>query len=110
MDHQELLELAAMLPLGTLDAEDERRLEDHLRGGCAECEAAIRAASNVVDALAASVQPMAPSPGSLARLMERAAAEGAAAPATRPAAAAGAGGARAAVRPAAPRRLRAALV
>jgi anti-sigma-K factor RskA len=80
-DHQELLELAALLPLGTLSPEDEARLEAHLRGGCAECEAAIRASAAVVDALAQTVAPLEPSPALRARLLARAAAEGAARPA-----------------------------
>jgi len=71
-DHQELLELAALLPLGTLDAEDERRLEEHLRGGCPECEEALRAAAEVVDALAADVTPLEPSPALRARILARA--------------------------------------
>jgi anti-sigma-K factor RskA len=77
MEHQELLELAALLPLGTLSAEDERRLEAHLRGGCAECDAAIRASAEVVDALALTVAPLEPSPELRTRLLARAAEEGA---------------------------------
>jgi anti-sigma-K factor RskA len=71
-DHQELLELAALLPLGTLDAEDERRLEEHLRGGCAECEESLRGAAQVVDALAAEVTPLEPSPALRARILAQA--------------------------------------
>jgi anti-sigma-K factor RskA len=78
MEHQELLELAALLPLGTLSAEDERRLEAHLQDGCAECEAAIRASAEVVDALALTVAPLEPSPELRTRLLARAAEEGAA--------------------------------
>ena len=71
-DHQELLELAALLPLGALDAEDERRLEEHLRGGCAECEEALRDAVAVVDALAEDVAPLEPSPALRERILARA--------------------------------------
>lgn len=74
-DHQELLELAALLPLGTMGAEDEQQLEEHLRGGCAECEAALRGAAEVVDALAEDVEPMQPSPALRARILARAEAE-----------------------------------
>jgi len=81
-DHQELLELAALLPLGTLDAEEERQLEEHLRGGCAECDEALRAAAEVVDALAEDVTPLEPSPALRARILAQAgAASGSAAPA-----------------------------
>jgi anti-sigma-K factor RskA len=75
MEHQELLDLAALLPLGTLSHEDERLLEAHLRGGCAECEAAIRASAEVVDALALTVAPLDPSPELRTRLLARAAAD-----------------------------------
>jgi anti-sigma-K factor RskA len=75
MEHQELLELAALLPLGTLSPEDERLLEAHLREGCAECEAAIRASAEVVDALALTVAPLDPSPELRTRLLAQAAEE-----------------------------------
>jgi anti-sigma-K factor RskA len=67
--HAELKELAALLPLGTLDAEDERQLEEHLRGGCAECEAELRAAAAVADALAEAVVPLEPAAGLRARIL-----------------------------------------
>jgi len=76
-EHQELLELAALLPLGTLSPEDEERIDAHLRGGCADCEAAIRASAAVVDALALTVEPLEPAPELRARLLARAAEEGA---------------------------------
>jgi anti-sigma-K factor RskA len=75
-DHQELIELASLLPLGTLSPEEEQRVEEHLRGGCAECEQALRASAEVVDELAATVPPLEPSPGLRARLLAEAAAGG----------------------------------
>ena len=86
--HEELMELAGLLPLGTLDAEDERQVEEHLRGGCSECAGALRAAAEVADALAEAEAPLEPSPGLRARILARAG-EGmpdAAAPRRRPSA------------------------
>jgi len=74
-DHRELRELAVQLPLGTLAADDERRVEAHLRGGCAECETAVRGAAEVVDALVAAERPLEPSPALRARILAQAAAE-----------------------------------
>jgi anti-sigma-K factor RskA len=76
-EHQDLLELAALLPLGTLSPEDEARIDAHLRGGCGECEAAVRASAAVVDALALTVEALEPTPELRARLLTRAAEAGA---------------------------------
>src|SRR4029453_15200425 len=73
-DHQELLEFASLLPLGTLGPEEGGLLEAHLSGGCAECEQALRAAAEVVDVLATTVPPLEPSPGLRGRPLEEAAA------------------------------------
>lgn len=70
-DHPEMLDLAAQFALGVLDADDERALEEHLRGGCAECEQAMRESAALVDQLAATVPPMEPSPELRARLLAR---------------------------------------
>ena len=74
-DHVELSQLAALLPLGTLGDEDERRIEAHLREGCAECEAALRGSAAVADELALAIEPVEPSPQLRARVLAHAARE-----------------------------------
>lgn len=50
----EHLDLCAEYALGTIDDVSRRRLEEHLRAGCAECEAALRDFGVATTALAAS--------------------------------------------------------
>jgi anti-sigma-K factor RskA len=73
--HGELLELATLYALGALEGEDEARFLAHVAEGCVECDAALREARGVGDALADTVSPVAPSRESRARLMGRAKAD-----------------------------------
>jgi hypothetical protein len=57
MDHAELEDLLALAALGRLDAPDEAALEAHLREGCAQCEAELRALREAAAALALSLEP-----------------------------------------------------
>lgn len=61
-NHDAYLELCAAKALGCLDAEDAARLERHLAGGCAECEAALAEYADTVVDLAASAPPARPRP------------------------------------------------
>jgi anti-sigma-K factor RskA len=63
----EHLDLCAEWALGTLSPDDKRRLEEHLAGGCVECEAALADFSAATVLLGASAPPATPSP----RLRER---------------------------------------
>jgi anti-sigma-K factor RskA len=74
-DHSELHDLATLLPLGGLSPEDERKIEEHLRAGCAECEARLREGAEVADALAEGVPRVEPSPELRSRLLARVASE-----------------------------------
>jgi anti-sigma-K factor RskA len=74
-DHSELRDLATLLPLGGLSPEDERLVDEHLRAGCAECEAALRDAVVVADALAEGVPRVEPSPELRGRILARVAGE-----------------------------------
>lgn len=58
---EEYLDLCAEYALGTIDDVSRRRLEAHLREGCAECEAALRDFGAATTALAASAPSAAPS-------------------------------------------------
>ncbi|MGQ0721500.1 MAG: anti-sigma factor [Candidatus Eiseniibacteriota bacterium] len=58
--HDELLELCAGYVLGALDDAERSRLETHLEGGCAECEAALRDLSAGVSVLAAASPAVTP--------------------------------------------------
>jgi anti-sigma-K factor RskA len=101
-DHSELRDLATLLPLGGLSREDERRIDEHLRAGCAECEGALRDGVVVADALAEGVPRVEPSPELRGRILARVAGE-----AQSPEAAVGA---RRALTAAPPRRSRASFV
>jgi anti-sigma-K factor RskA len=74
-DHAELHDLATLLPLGGLSPEDERRIEEHLRAGCAECEAKLREGAEVADALAEGVPRVEPSPELRGRILAQVARE-----------------------------------
>jgi anti-sigma-K factor RskA len=59
---EEHLELCAAAALGSLDPIDRERLDQHLAGGCKECEAALADYSAATVMLAASSPPATPSP------------------------------------------------
>ena len=65
----EHLDLCAGYALGTLDDVSRRRLEEHLREGCAECEAALRDFGVATTALAATAPAVVPSAGLRRRVM-----------------------------------------
>jgi anti-sigma-K factor RskA len=71
-DHEELLEIAELYPLGGLAQAERARLEQHMADGCARCEAALRANQNVATQLLEAVPPVAPRPEVLTRLLARA--------------------------------------
>ena len=52
--------LAASYVLGSLDAEDARRLEEHVEAGCEVCRAEVEGFAAVADDLALAVTPIAP--------------------------------------------------
>jgi anti-sigma-K factor RskA len=70
-EHEELLELAELYPLGGLTREERARLCEHVADGCAECEAALRANARIADELLLSAAPVQPSPGVRAALLSR---------------------------------------
>jgi len=70
-DHEELLEIAELYPLGGLADAERARLEQHVADGCARCEAVLRASQNVATQLLAAVAPVAPRPEVLTRLLAR---------------------------------------
>ncbi|HVH05122.1 MAG TPA: anti-sigma factor [Myxococcota bacterium] len=74
-DHSELHDLATLLPLGGLSPEDERRIDEHLRAGCTECERALRDGVVVADALADGVPRIDPSPELRGRILAQIARE-----------------------------------
>jgi anti-sigma-K factor RskA len=76
MDHDELLELAEVLALGGLSAEERARVEEHVADGCERCAAALRANLDVADQLLLAVGPVAPSPETRERLFTRVRATG----------------------------------
>ena len=59
----EHLDLCAEYALGTIDDVSRRRLEEHLREGCRECEAALRDFGVAATALAATAPAVKPSAG-----------------------------------------------
>jgi hypothetical protein len=63
------LDLCAALAVGAIDPADRRDLEAHLAGGCTECHDLLQALSAPVEALARSVDPVAPGRGLKARTM-----------------------------------------
>ncbi len=72
MNHDRFLDLCAGHAVGSLDEADCRRLEEHLAGGCAECEGALADFGATVTFLAASVPPAAPPAAVRARLLAQA--------------------------------------
>jgi anti-sigma-K factor RskA len=70
-DHEELLEIAELYPLGGLREEERVRIEQHMADGCARCEAALRANQNVASQLLHAVAPVEPRAEVLERLLAR---------------------------------------
>lgn len=71
MSHEVYSELAAAYALSALDGEDRERFEAHLRGGCRECERAVREYGRSLASVAAELPPVAPPPSVKAALMRR---------------------------------------
>ena len=65
----EHIELCAAWALGALDDADWRRFEEHVAGGCPECEAATADFSAATVMLAASAPPATPDPALRARVL-----------------------------------------
>jgi anti-sigma-K factor RskA len=57
MDHQELINLLPLAALDRLEPEEARLLDEHLREGCAECEAELRAWRETMAALVMAQDP-----------------------------------------------------
>lgn len=69
-EHDErYLDLCAASALGGIDQVDRHLLEEHLGGGCTECEAALADFSGAVLLLAASAPPRQPSPSLRSRVL-----------------------------------------
>ena len=75
MSHEPDAELASVYALGALEPEDRVGFEAHLRGGCRECETALRDYAEALATLAAEVPSVAPPAAVKVRLLERVAAE-----------------------------------
>ena len=60
MNHEPFETLAPAYAVGALDGDDLVRFEAHLRDGCAECEAVVRASTDALAALAAEATPTIP--------------------------------------------------
>jgi anti-sigma-K factor RskA len=56
MDHQEIINLLPLAALGRLEPDEALALEEHLRDGCDECEAELRAYREVGAALAIALE------------------------------------------------------
>lgn len=57
MDHQELINLLPLAALDRLEPDEARELEEHLREGCADCEAELRAWRETAASLAMALEP-----------------------------------------------------
>jgi anti-sigma-K factor RskA len=62
-------ELLPAYALGALDGEELRELEEHLAGGCAECQGQIDLWNGDLEALAASIAPVEPADTTRARIL-----------------------------------------
>ncbi len=60
MDHNELKDLAAAYSLGSLDPDEKRQFEAHLRQDCEECQTLVKEMQEVTIAMGQSVQPEQP--------------------------------------------------
>ncbi|MCH7666698.1 MAG: anti-sigma factor [Acidobacteria bacterium] len=67
---QRLAELLPSYALGVLDGEDLRTVDDHLAAGCATCDQELLALSGTVEAMAGSIEPVAPSDMVRARTLQ----------------------------------------
>lgn len=56
MDHQAIIDLLPLAALDRLEPDEASALEDHLREGCADCQAELRAYREAVAALATTVE------------------------------------------------------
>jgi anti-sigma-K factor RskA len=56
MDHQEIMNLLPLAALGRLEPDEALALQEHLRAGCAECEAELRAYREAGAALAIALE------------------------------------------------------
>jgi anti-sigma-K factor RskA len=56
MDHQEIINLLPLAALGRLEPDEALALQEHLRDGCAECEAELRAYREAGAALAIALE------------------------------------------------------
>ena len=57
MDHQELINLLPLAALDRLEPDEARALDEHLREGCAQCEAELRAWRETLASFAAGLEP-----------------------------------------------------
>jgi anti-sigma-K factor RskA len=57
MDHQELINLLPLAALDRLDPDESRALDEHLREGCTQCEAELRAWRETAASFAAGLEP-----------------------------------------------------
>ena len=62
MNHEPFATLAPVYAVGALDGDDLLHFEAHLRAGCAECEAVLRASTDALVALAREAPPTIPPP------------------------------------------------
>ena len=60
-EHERLEELANLYPLGGLDPDDRRRVDQHLATGCDSCQAALLESMRVAGQLLDAVEPVEPS-------------------------------------------------
>lgn len=74
-DHEELRALCALYALGVLGEDESRRLEEHLEGGCAECERELELCRQGAMALASSAPPVEPDRALRARILKAVEAE-----------------------------------
>jgi len=71
MTHEPYDTQAALYALGALDGEERTEFERHLAGGCAVCEAALRASAETLAAMVRSRPPMVPPPEVKEALLRR---------------------------------------
>jgi anti-sigma-K factor RskA len=67
MDHQEIINLLPLAALDRLEPDEARALDEHLREGCAECEAELRAWRETMAAFVTAQEPA----GSESRVWQR---------------------------------------
>jgi anti-sigma-K factor RskA len=67
MEHQEIKDLLALAAIDRLEGDEARAVSEHLRAGCDECEAELRAFREAAASLALALEPA----GSPARIMHR---------------------------------------